>query len=574
MLPFTQKAAASALETTADLLEVLGAEAFRAQAYRSAARSIEALTNWDEAAQKNFQGVPKVGSALAGALGEALQTGSFGPLTEALAQLPPGVVELLGVRGLGPKKVRALWQGGFDSLEALREGLDDGSVTALKGFGAKTAATLLEAVEFVLAAQGRQRMNTAHQIAEQLAARLAHLNARASGDVRRNLETTRSVRVTVSATPEEIRAALPELALEQVDKRPVLSGIWEGVPIELPYAAAEVRGALDLMMGGGAAYREGLRSEAARQGFDLNGRGLHRVHQEGGKQGSGETLNTPTEQDVLAALGLPFRPAEYRETEHDAVWESLPELAELVTPQDIKGFIHTHSTWSDGAASLGEMVDAAQQLGGYLGTADHSRSAFYANGLSPERLRAQIKEVRELQRAGLPVIAGSEVDILEDGSLDFDDELLSELDYVVASVHSHFTLSEAAQTERLIKAVSHPLITVLGHATGRLLLRRPSYALDLDAVLDACEAHQTVVEINASPYRLDIDWRFALRYRSRLKFALNTDAHAVHGLSDIRYGALVARKAGLTAAEVVNTLSQADFLAFVAAQRRSRSSAS
>ncbi|AZI42662.1 DNA polymerase/3'-5' exonuclease PolX [Deinococcus psychrotolerans] len=569
MLPFTQKAAASALETTADLLEVLGAEAFRAQAYRSAARSIEALTNWDEAAQKNFQGVPKVGSALAGALSEALQIGSFGPLTEALAQLPPGVVELLGVRGLGPKKVRALWQGGFDSLEALREGLDDGSVTALKGFGAKTAATLLEAVEFVLAAQGRQRMNTAHQIAEQLAAKLAHFDARVSGDVRRNLETTRSVRVTVSATPQEIRAALPELALEQVDKRPVLSGTWEGVPIELPYAAADVRGALDLMMGGGAAYRENLRSEAARQGFDLNGRGLHR-----GKQGSGETLQTPAEQDVLAALGLPYRPAEYRDPEHDAVWQSLPQPTDLIQPQDIKGYIHTHSTWSDGAASLREMVDAAQQLGGYLGTADHSRSAFYANGLTPERLRAQIKEVRELQRAGLPVIAGSEVDILEDGSLDFDDELLSELDYVVASVHSHFTLSGAAQTERLIKAVSHPLITVLGHATGRLLLRRPSYALDLDAVLDACEIHQTVVEINASPYRLDIDWRFALRYRARLKFALNTDAHAVHGLSDIHYGALVARKAGLTAAEVVNTLPQADFLAFVAAQRRSRSSAS
>ena len=187
-----------------------------------------------------------------------------------------------------------------------------------------------------------------------------------------------------------------------MDKRPVLAGRWEGVPIEIAYAPANVRGALDLMMGGSRSYREGLRAQAAQQGFDLNGRGLHRVDQRAGKQGSGETLHTPTEHDVLDALGLPYRPAEYRETEHDGVWQALPPVAELITAEQIKGLIHTHSTWSDGAASLIEMAEAAQALGGYLGTADHSKSAFYANGLSPERLRAQLKEVRELQRAGLP----------------------------------------------------------------------------------------------------------------------------------------------------------------------------
>ncbi|AWN23841.1 DNA polymerase/3'-5' exonuclease PolX [Deinococcus irradiatisoli] len=565
MSPFDKKAAASALETTADLLDVLGAEAFRAQAYRSAARSIETLENWTQAAEQHFKSVPKVGAALAGALSEAIETGRFGPLEEAAAQVPPGVVDLLRVRGLGPKKVRALWEAGFDSLEALRLGLSDGRVTKLKGFGAKTAATLLEAVEFVLASQGRQRMNTGLDIAEMLIGRLAHLDARLSGDVRRALETVGSVRVTVSGTPDEVRSALPELELEQVEKRPVLSGHWEGVPIELPYAEPQVRGALDLMMGGSRPYREELRAEAARQGFDLNGRGLHR-----GKQGQGETLHTPSEEDVLSALKLPFRPAEYRESEHDEVWQALPPTDDLITEQDIQGLIHTHSTWSDGAASLSEMAQAAQALGGYLGSADHSQSAFYANGLSPQRLHEQLREVRELQRAGLPIISGSEVDILEDGSLDFDDDLLSELDYVVASVHSHFTLGEAAQTERLIKAVQHPLITVLGHPTGRLLLRRPSYPLNLDAVLEACEDSGTVVEINASPYRLDLDWRWVLRYRGRLRFAVNTDAHAVHGLHDTRYGVLSARKAGLRASDVVNTLSQSEFLAFVAAQRRAR----
>ena len=225
MSSFDKKAAAAALETTADLLDVLGADAFRAQAYRSAARSIETLDNWADAAQGDFKGIPKVGAALAGALTDAVQTGRFGPLDEAAAQVPPGVVDLLRVRGLGPKKVRSLWEAGFDSLEALREGLNDGSVTALKGFGAKTAATLLEAVEFVLASQGRQRMNTARDVADELVRRLSHLDARFSGDVRRNLETARSVRVTVSGAPEaDADRAGASWTLEQVDKRPVLAG--------------------------------------------------------------------------------------------------------------------------------------------------------------------------------------------------------------------------------------------------------------------------------------------------------------------------------------------------------------
>ena len=561
MSPFSLKDAAAALETTADLLEVLGAEAFRAQAYRSAARSLEALPDWEAAVAAGFKGVPKVGAALAGALSEAAQTGRFGPLDEAAAQVPPGVVDLLRVRGLGPKKVKLLWEAGFDSLEALREGFADGRVAAMKGFGAKTVLTLGAAVDFVLEAQTRQRLDIAVNVAEALLKRLNTLEPRLSGEVRRGLETTHSVRVTTTATPEALRAALPDVILTQPEHRPLLTGEYEGVPIELPFATAQSRGALDLMMGGAGRYRESLRSRAAELGLDLAGHGLMR---------GGEVLPTPEEADVLQFLGLPYRPTEYRESEHEDVWTSLPPPAELISAADIVGLIHTHSTWSDGSASLSQMAEAARALGGYLGSADHSRSAFYAGGLSPERLREQIREVRELQRAGVPIIAGSEVDILEDGSLDFDDEVLAELDYVVASVHSQFTLSEAAQTGRLVKAASHPLITILGHPTGRLLLRRPGYAVDMNAVLNACAANQTVVEINASPYRLDLDWRLALAWRDRLKFAVNTDAHSPRGLQETRYGVMMARKAGLRPADVINCLSQGAFLDFVAAQRRGR----
>lgn len=565
MADLSRKALTNVLKTTADLLDLLGQEVFRANAYRGAARSLEALdTDPAELVASGFAGVPKVGRGIAAELVAYAQTGLFEPLEDAASQVPPGVLGLFRVRGLGPKKIRLLWDAGVDSLETLREAARDGRVAALKGFGPKSAGAILEAVEFALAAQERQHLSTGLDVSLGLAARLADLGARVAGDARRGLDTVRAARVTVTGTAEEVAARLAGVVehLAPVDPKPLLAGRVDGVPVEIAHGPAEVRGALDLMMGGGTEYREGLRAEARARGFDLSGRGLKR---------DGVTLPTPTEEDVARELGLPLRPAEYREPEHDGIWESLPHPGELVTEADLRGMLHTHSVWSDGAATVREMVQEAVRLGhAFLGTGDHSRAAHYANGMSIERLRAHIREVRELQRAGLPVLAGSEVDILEGGSLDYPDEELAELDYVVASVHSLFTLDRERQTERLIQAASHPLVTILGHPTGRLLLRRPGYALDLDAVLAACEQSGTVVEINANAYRLDLDWRVALRWRDRLTFAINTDAHVLGGLGDTRFGVLVARKAGLTPGQVVNTLGQAEFLEFVRRQRAGR----
>ncbi|TDE86075.1 DNA polymerase/3'-5' exonuclease PolX [Deinococcus sp. S9] len=560
----TRKQLVGVLNTTADLLDVLGQEPFRANAYRGAARSLEATgTPVADLVATGFAGIPKVGKAIAADLAAFVTTGTFAPLEEAASQVAPGVLGLFRVRGLGPKKIRALWDAGIDSLEVLREAARDGRVAALKGFGAKSAATILEAVEFVLSTQDRQHLSTGLDVSDTLAAWLDGLEPRLAGDARRGLETVRTVRVTVTGSAEDVTARLAERveALARLDPKPLLTGRVDGVPVEIAYAPAEARGALDLMMGGSTEYRASLRAQAKAQGFDLSGRGLKRA---------GQLLPTPAEADVTRALGCPLRPAEYREPEHDAVWETLPPPAELVTVADLRGLLHTHSIWSDGAATLPEMVETAARLGRYLGTGDHSRAAHYANGMSIERLRAYVREIRELQRAGLPLLAGAEVDILEDGSLDYPDEELLSLDYVVASVHSHFTLDAGRQTERLVRAVSHPLVTILGHPTGHLLLRRPGYALDLDAVLAAASANGTVVEINANPARLDLDWRYALRWRDRLTFAINTDAHVPAGLGDTRYGVAVARKAGLTPAQVVNTLSQEEFLAFVRRQREAR----
>ncbi|RJF71637.1 DNA polymerase/3'-5' exonuclease PolX [Deinococcus cavernae] len=561
----SRKSLVGALERTADVLDILGEDEFRSKAYRSAARSLEGLAeDTPELLARGFAGIPRVGKSLAGELVAFVQTGRLAALEEAAAQLPPGLLDLLNVRGLGPKKIRALWESGVDSLEGLREACVSGRVAGLKGFGAKSAASILENVEFVLEARQRQHLSTGLDVAEELLARLPGLEPRLAGDVRRGLETVRTARVTVTGTAQDVTAKLAGFVddLAPVEKKPVLAGTVDGVPVEVAYAPAQVRGALDLMMGGSTHYREALRATAKEKGFDLSGRGLKRGE---------EVLSTPSEEDVMRELGLPYRPPEYREAEHDDVWPTLPAPQELVRVSDLRGMIHTHSTWSDGTASIADMAAQALRLGHeFLGTGDHSRAAHYANGLSIERLQAQLREVRELQAAGVPLVAGAEVDILEDGTLDYPDDVLAELDYVVASVHSHFTLDSERQTQRLVRAASHPLVTVLGHPTGRLLLRRGSYALDLDAVMAACAAAGTVVEINANAYRLDVDWRVALRWRGRVMFAINTDAHVLGGLQDARYGVLMARKAGLTPAQVLNTLSRQEFLTFVQKQRAAR----
>lgn len=564
-----KKSAAGALELTADLLELLGAEGFRVNSYRAAARSLDAVdTPWDELVLTRFQDVPRIGKGLAAQLAELDRTGVFAPLEEASAQVPPGVQALFRVRGLGPKKIAALWGAGIESLEGLKAALEEGRVSALKGFGAKTAATLAASVDFVLASSARHLMHVGHELGALLLARLDGLAPRLAGSVRRQLDTVGDLDVTVTGSAEEVEARLGDV-LEDLTRAdyPAVRGTVEGVAVEVGYGDEATRGARDLMFGGSGAYLDFLHSWAGERGLSLSSAGLVR--------GNGELAAEGDERAVLEALGLPWLPPEYREPEHRDFWlnpAALPGEAELISTSDIRGLLHTHSSWSDGASSLREMAEAAQRLGPdcYLGTGDHSRSAFYANGLSIERLRAYVQEIRALQAEGLPILAGAEVDILEDGSLDFPDEELAQLDYVVASVHSRFELSREAQTARLVRAASHPLITILGHPTGRLLLQRPSYALDIDAVLAACEANATVVEINASPHRLDLDWREALRWRGRLSFAIDTDAHTPGGLGVLKYGVGVARKAGLRPDDVVNSLSRADFLDFVRRQRAGR----
>lgn len=491
-----------ALNQTADLLDVLGSDegGFRATAYRSAARSLDRLEASSEDLQATqFAGVPKVGKGIAQELLAYLATGRFAPLDEVAEQVPEGVQGLFVVRGLGPKKVRALWDAGIDSVPRLLAAAQSGELAGIKGFGAKGAQALGEAAEFVLRSQDRFLLSSALQAAEAAQARLqaAGLTAQPGGEL--------------------------------AGQRDTLSGA-------------------ELLAGGDAAAWA-----SALAGLE----GWESIGEEGGTL-VGRLAGVPLTVRPRGAAPAQAAYAPFGEPEHAGL--QLPDPESLIQVKDIQGMLHTHSVWSDGTATLRAMLDETLRLGhSYLGTGDHSQAAAYAGGLAPERLREYTAEIRAMQAEGLPILAGAEVDILADGSLDYPDDLLAELDYVVASVHSNFGLSQAAQTGRLVRAASHPLVNILGHPTGRLLLRREGYAVDIDAVLEACAAHDTAAEINANPWRLDLRWQDALRWRGRVQFSINTDAHSLGGLRDLRYGVMIAQKAGLTPADVVNCLSAEDF---------------
>ncbi len=562
-----KKQAVNVLGLTADVLELLGENEFKVMAYRKAERMLDRFDgDWNAAIERGFSGIPGIGAQLSAQLSEWHTTGSFGPLEDAGSLVPPGVLELFRVRGLGPKKIRALWDAGVDSISALLEAGRAGRVAALKGFGVNTQAKLIEEAEFVLRSSQRRHADAAEDAFATLAAQLEGVVARLepAGSLRRGLETVGDLDVVAVGDRDAILRALEPFSPQDDPTHPWLIGAnVDGMNVQLQAATPESWGACHAVMTGSKPFLEPLVQRAKERGLEFSSRGLY---------GNGALVPTPTEHDAFIALGMPYIIPEWREAEHMSLLESnsLPNPDELVRLEQMRGMLHVHSRHSDGANTVREMALGAQARGAsYLGICDHSQFAFYANGLTPERVRAQWQEIDALnaELEGFTILKGIECDILADGSLDYDADLLTGFDFVVASVHSSFNLPEAQQTARLIRAVQNPFTTILGHPTGRLLLRRNPYRFDHKAVLEAAEAAGTIIEINANPYRLDLDWREALEYRERLLFAVNTDAHVVSGFDDLRYGVRAARKAALTAERVVNTWNPERFVAFARNKR-------
>lgn len=557
---------AAALEEIGTLLELKGEDAFRTRAYHAAARTLDQLSD-DIAAQVNagsWGHVPGIGETLKQKIETMVKTGSIPQLEELRAATPPGLLQMLRIPGLGPKKVKALADTGIADLADLKKACEEGRVAKLKGFGAKTQENILNGLTFLDKVGGRVRIDVADDLATPILELLRKLKGvkrvEACGSLRRRKETIGDLDFLVSAANAkpimDAFVAMPgvEKVLGQGEtKSSVLLKIGEGptassIQADLRVVSDEQFPFALHYFTGSKEHNVALRARAQEHGLKLN------EYKLAGAKGSVKCKN---EEDIFAALGLSYIPPEIREGLGDIAASEKKALPHLLEIKDIRGVFHNHTTASDGSNTLEEMAAGAQALGfEYLGIADHSQSLNVARGLTPARLAEQHKQIDALNKTfkGFRLFKGTECDILPDGALDFDDQVLETLDYVVASVHTHFTLSREDQTARIVKAVKHPKVTMLGHATGRLLLQRDGYAVDLNAVLAAAAAAGTMIEINAQPKRLDLDWIHCRRAKELgITLVINPDAHAVDELALYKYGVDVARRGWLTKVNIFNT---------------------
>ncbi len=580
---------AAVLTDIATLLELKGENPFKIRAYVTGARVIESLSEEEIAervAAETLDEVKGIGEALAQKVGELVRTGKLEFYEKLKASLPPGLVELLEIPGVGPKKIKALHeQLGIDSIAKLEAGCKVGTVAALAGFGEKTQAKILEGIANRVAYGKRHVWFEAWQVAEPILAGLRALpqveQAEHAGSLRRRLETVGDLDFLVaSREPQPVSdwfvqwPGVKEVTARGETKTSVrlASGIQADLRIVPPeqfvFALHHFTGSKD--------HNVQMRGRALQRGLSMSEWGLVPAEGEGtAKQKAedrGRKTEIKTEEQLFRALGLTFIPPELREGRGEIEAAEAGPLPRLLEEGDLRGVFHNHTTESDGHNTLEEMTRAAQELGwDYLGIADHSKASFQARGLDETRLAAEVAAIRKLnasKKFKTHVFAGSEVDILPDGRLDFADDVLAALDYVVVSVHSVFNRSREEQTARIIRAIENPHVTMLGHLTGRILLERPGYDVDAEKVIDAAIANRVIIELNASPWRLDMDWRLWRRAAERgLLTSINPDAHSTEQLQWFRAGVAAARKGWLSREQVFNTRPLAEVKKYLAAKR-------
>ncbi len=584
----TKNEIADVLSEIATLLELKGENPFKVRAYQSGSRTLEAMEEAELTrllAAGELKTVKGIGDALAQKITELRTTGRLGFLDTLRAAVEPGLVEMLEIPGLGPKKIRALHDRlGITDIPALARAGAEGRIAELDGFGEKTQEKLLAGIKNREAYGRRHLWWQAAEIAGPIVAGLRALpqvsRAEAAGSLRRGMETVGDLDFIVAAT--EIapvvewfvgRPGVTEVTARGETKASVRyeSGLQADLRIvpdeQFIFALHHFTGSKD--------HNVQLRQRALARGLSLSEWGLVPAAGDGtakDKAESGHSRRLESEAELFAALGLRAIPPELREGLGEIEAAEQGELPRLLVATDLRGAFHNHTTASDGRNTLVEMTEAAAALGWeYLGIADHSKASVQASGLNEARLLQQVADIRALnasRRFSTHVFAGTECDILADGRLDFDDSLLRQLDYVVVSVHNAFAQDEATMTARIIRAIEHPCTTMLGHATGRLLLRREAYRVEVGRVLDAALAHGVVVELNASPWRLDLDWRHWRKAAERgLLCAINPDAHETEGLRHVLAGVNAARKGWLTADHVMTTWPLARVQAWLKARR-------
>ena len=558
----TKDQVAASLREIGTILELNGENPFKCRAYLNAARTLETSPNdLTELVRTDRLGeLPGIGDALREKITTLVNTGKLPYLEELRTTIPSGLLSLLDLPGLGPKKLRILRdQLKIESIEALTKACQDGRLASLDGFGEKTATNLLDSIQRRATYSKLHRLGAALPAAQAL---LTHLRecpsvnqAEIAGSLRRGKEIVKDLDLIASSNkPKEVMKAFISapnvekvIAHGETKSSVLLAG---GIPCDLRVVPPEVWPTALAHFTGSKEHNIALRQRAIDRGLHLSEWGL--------LKGKSKTpLKLKDEKDLHKALGLAFIPPELREDSGEIAAAEKDELPELLTRDQIRGCLHNHTLASDGQDTLAAMAQAATEFGlEWLGIADHSKSSFQANGLDVKRLEKQIEEIQSLnsKKPKCTLLSGTECDILKAGKLDFPDSLLKELDYVVASVHSGFTSNEKEMTDRIICAIENPHVTCLGHLTGRLLLEREAYPVNIPKILDAAAANGTWIELNANPWRLDLDWRWWHKARDLgILCCINPDAHKTSHLRFLDFGVTLARKGWLRAQDVVNT---------------------
>ena len=572
------KEIASLFTEIADFLEIKGENPFRVRAYRRAAQAMDGLSEdvAAVAARGGLQEIPGIGKDLAGKIQEYLERGAVEYLEDLRKEIPPGVVEMMSVHGVGPKTAKLLYEkAGVTSVERLEELARAHALVGTPGIQAKTEENILKGIAVWKSGRERMPLGTALPVAEAIRAILEPLEETdqisLAGSVRRMRETVKDIDILVtSRRPARVMEAFVRLpnVVEVLAHGETKSSVRlrEGIQADLRVVEPECFGAALQYFTGSKQHNIRVRELAQRRGLKVNEYGVF-------DEKTNRRVAGATEEDVYRSVGLPLVPPEIREDggEIEAALEN--RLPELVRLDDIRGDLQLHTTWSDGAHSLADLAAGVRAKGyQYMAVTDHSKSATVAGGMNEAQVVQMIAEVRALNARlrGFRVLAGCEVDIRADGSLDFSDEILAQLDLVQVSVHSRFKMSREDMTRRIVRAVQHPLVHILGHPTGRLIGERAPYEVDVEAVLQAAKLGGVAAEINASPSRLDLNDLHARRAKDLgIPITISTDAHAIPQLDYMRYGVAVARRAWLTPADVLNTR-PASALASWLKQRRTK----
>lgn len=563
---------AGILTSIATLLELKGENPFKARAYLNAARALEGMSEpLDKViGEERLAEVKGIGESIQKKICELITTGRLAYYEELKAATPPGLVAMLDIPGLGPKKIKALHDElGIETVEQLEAACNEGTVARLKGFGEKTQTNICEGIHRRRAYASRHLLGETLPLSERLLERLrSHeevLRCSTAGSLRRYREVIGDIDLLASSRhPGEVlefftrQPGILEVLARGDSKASIL--LEGGIQSDLRVVSDSEYAPALMYFTGSKEHNIIMRQRAIDRGLRLNEYGLFRSKSE--TRDPKLLVPCKTEEEVFQALGLSYIPPEMREDLGEISLAEQGPLPRLLEWTDLKGSLHNHSTWSDGHQRPEEIARDMQELGlAYWGITDHSKSSFQANGLDASRLKQQLKEIASINAAlakeAIPfrLLTGAEVDILRDGRLDFPDELLAELDVVIASIHQSFSQTETEMTKRLIGAARNPYVHILGHLTGRLLLDREPYKVDHRAVVDACAETGTWIELNASPNRFDMDWRFWPYAKSKgVKCVIDCDAHRFEHAGFLRLGAGIARKGWLTKEDVVNTL--------------------